>query len=377
MDKIRVAIVGLRFGGCFPPIYLDHTNVETVGICDTDERVLEEYGNKFNIKRRHNNIEEILSSNEYNAVHIVTPLSTHADLSVKILNSGKNCACTVPAGLSIEELEAIVKAQKKSRKNYMMMETAVYTYQCFYAKELFDSGKMGRIQLLKGTHYQDLEGWPKYWQGLPPMWYMTHAIAPLLLIADAKAVKVHCFGSGYMRKELVKKYNNPYPAETAIFQLDKKNLCAETTRSLFHVARSYVEGFSVYGEKMSFEWSIHDEEPVIYKMLKRKSEKRGSPVEKTRIFPPSYEKYLPKSIRKYSAYNKKIDPENPHKPIMTGAGHEGSHPHMVHEFVRSIVEKRPPLIDAVRAANWTAAGICAHESAMKGGKEVTVPDFGR
>jgi hypothetical protein len=45
-----------------------------------------------------------------------------------------------------------------------------------------------------------------------------------------------------------------------------------------------------------------------------------------------------------------------------------SHPHLVHEFVRSIVEGRPPAIGAV-----TAAGICAHESAMQGGRVVEVP----
>jgi hypothetical protein len=50
---------------------------------------------------------------------------------------------------------------------------------------------------------------------------------------------------------------------------------------------------------------------------------------------------------------------------------------MVHEFVRSIVEGRRPWIDAVTAANWTAAGICAHASAMQAGKAVEVPSFGR
>jgi hypothetical protein len=49
---------------------------------------------------------------------------------------------------------------------------------------------------------------------------------------------------------------------------------------------------------------------------------------------------------------------------------------MVHEFVRSIVERREPWINAVTAADWTAAGICAHESAMAGGREVLVPEFG-
>jgi hypothetical protein len=40
-----------------------------------------------------------------------------------------------------------------------------------------------------------------------------------------------------------------------------------------------------------------------------------------------------------------------------------------------MVERRQPWIDAVTAANWTAAGICAHESAMADGHEVVVPEF--
>jgi hypothetical protein len=64
-----------------------------------------------------------------------------------------------------------------------------------------------------------------------------------------------------------------------------------------------------------------------------------------------------------------------HLSFEQGGGHHGSHPHLVHEFVRSIVEARAPEIDAVTAARWTAAGICAHESAMTGGREVIIPDF--
>ena len=76
-------------------------------------------------------------------------------------------------------------------------------------------------------------------------------------------------------------------------------------------------------------------------------------------------------------------PEIPYRPdrvppALAGfaqGGHGGSHPHLVHEFVRSIVEGRPPAVDAARAANWTAAGLCAHESAMRQGEGVPIPDF--
>jgi hypothetical protein len=46
---------------------------------------------------------------------------------------------------------------------------------------------------------------------------------------------------------------------------------------------------------------------------------------------------------------------------------------MAHEFVRAIVEQREAAVDAVTAANWTMTGICAHESAMRGGERIEIP----
>lgn len=374
--KIRIAVVGLRFGGKFPPVYRDHPNVEYVGICDTDKDLLDKYGDKFGFKRQYSDITGILESDEYDAVHIVTPIQSHAKLSIDVLKSGKHCACTVPMGTTIEELRDIIAAQRASKKNYMMMETSVYTYQCLYVKELIEKGEIGIIQFLRGAHYQDMEGWPSYWMGLPPMLYATHAVAPLLALSKSRAVKVHCYGSGVMRDELQKQYNNPYPIESAIFQLDKPNLCAEVTRSLFHTARDYMESFNVYGEKASFEWHMESELPVIFKMSEKFPEwGRGHIISSSRVIPPDYTDLLPKEIAHYSAHQVILDEKNPHLSVLQGGSHHGSHPHLVNEFVRSIVEQRSPWINEITAANWTAAGICAHESAMKNGAEILIPDF--
>jgi hypothetical protein len=40
-----------------------------------------------------------------------------------------------------------------------------------------------------------LPGWPEYWYGMPPMHYATHAVGPLLRLANARAESVVCFGS--------------------------------------------------------------------------------------------------------------------------------------------------------------------------------------
>jgi len=90
---------------------------------------------------------------------------------------------------------------------------------------------------------------------------------------------------------------------------------------------------------------------------------------------PSRPDLLPAELAEHITHQAVLDPNNPHQSVLQGNGHHGSHPHLVHEFVRSIVEGRKPAIDAVTAANWTAAGICAHESAMQGGREVIIPAF--
>ncbi|MBS4219058.1 Gfo/Idh/MocA family oxidoreductase [Bacillus sp. FJAT-49711] len=372
--KVNIAVVGLNFGAQFAPIYQLHPDVEVVGICDTNEDLLNEYGDKFGFKERYTSLDQVLNSGKYDAVHLLTPIHSHARPTLDVLNAGLHCACAVPMATALEELEAIVEAQKISGKNYMMMETAIYTYQYLHAKEMKSKGEFGQIQFLRGAHYQDMENWPDYWMGLPPMHYATHAIAPLLAISEARAIKVHCFGSGSMREELQQQYNNPYPIETAIFQLDKENLCAEVTRSLFNTARDYMESFNVYGENSSLEWHIEQEPLHLFQMgpLPQEGWRKIQHKEVRAVARPEL---LPTEISKYMEHHDHLEENNPHISVLQGEAHHGSHPHLVHEFIRSIVEKRKPFVDAVTAANWTAAGICAHESAMNGGVGVDIPVF--
>ena len=51
------------------------------------------------------------------------------------------------------------------------------------------------------------------------------------------------------------------------------------------------------------------------------------------------------------------------------------HPHLAHEFLTALVEGRDCAVNAVKSANWTCVGLCAHESALAGGKIVKLPAF--
>jgi hypothetical protein len=57
------------------------------------------------------------------------------------------------------------------------------------------------------------------------------------------------------------------------------------------------------------------------------------------------------------------------------SGHDGSHTFITHEFIRSIVEERMPEVNIYEAMAYTVPGIIAHQSSLKGGELLTIPDF--
>jgi predicted dehydrogenase len=374
MAKIRVAIVGLNFGAEFIPIYQAHPSAEMAAICRRNPKGLDEIGDKFGIKARYTKFEDLIRDPNVDAIHINSPIPDHAPQSIAALKAGKHVACTVPMGTSLQECKDIVAAQKASGKVYMMMETVVYSREYLFAKELYDKGELGRIQFLRGSHQQDMDGWPDYWPGLPPMWYATHCVSPCLAILSkpgqpALAESVVCHGSGRIREDLIKKYNSPFAIETATFKIKGSDVVAEVTRSLFDTARQYRESFDVTGSKKSFEWQqVENEEPILH--TKSSAEKPiPEPQIPRRTKVPDYAALLPEPIRKFTGSI--VDATS--LSFIQGSGHGGSHPHLAHNFLMACLGERPAFPDAPTSANWTLVGICAHESALKGGERVPIP----
>lgn len=378
--KITVAVIGLSFGKSFAQIYAYHPNVERVVIVDKiKERVSAAL---MGIRRKnvevYDTFEDVLNDPSIDAVHICTGILSHADLSVKVLKAGKHCACAVPMATSLEDIKAIVDATRESGKNYMMMETMLYGAHFLKAKEMLEKGEFGKVQHMRGIHYQPMDAgyWNRevtaYWQGLPPMYYATHAIAPLRGIAGARIEKVICVGSGTMSERLTSKYNNPYPIEDALLCFEN-GLKGEVVRGLFECSAKMTESFNIYGSKRTFmDEYMH---AVITKEYDETKYDCAAFITEHMKFPNRYE-LLPKDIQRFTVLENDTDDE--YEELLDTASlvaHHGSHPHLCHEFVSSIVENRKSAIDEDMSANITAAGICAHISALNGGVPQTIPVF--
>jgi predicted dehydrogenase len=368
--RVNVAIVGLGFGAEFIPIYQRHPGANLVAICRRNRKGLNDVGDAFGVERRYTDYAKLLKDPEIDAVHINSPIPDHASMTIAALEAGKHVACTVPMATSIADCKAIVDLARRNRLRYMMMETVVYGREFLWLKQLYDNGELGKLQFLQASHQQDMDGWPNYWPGLPPMWYATHCVGPMLALTDASAEYLSCFGSGTIRKRLIEKYGSPFAVESAQIKLKDSDLAVRIYRSLFDTARQYRESIDVYGSKKSFEWTlVEGEKHVLH------TAKLPEPEIPTRVKAPDFAARLPAPIRRFTTKGVYDLAKQTHLSFTQGAGHGGSHPHLVHEFVSALLEDREPFPNARRSANWTCVGLCAHESALKGGRIVRLPAF--
>ncbi|MBF9252831.1 Gfo/Idh/MocA family oxidoreductase [Pontibacter sp. 172403-2] len=363
--KINIAIIGLGFGAEFIPIYQKHPDANMYAICQRTQSKVDEIGDAFGIEKRYTDYNELLKDPDVDAVHINTPIQNHAAQSLAALRAGKHVACTVPMATTVEECRQIVEAVQETGLTYMMMETVVYSREFLFVKEMYEKGELGKIQFLRASHQQEMAGWPGYWEGLPPMHYATHCVGPVLALPKAEAEYVSCFGSGRIDENLITKYGSPFAIETCHIKFKDSDLSAEVTRSLFNTARQYRESFDVYGSRKSFEWTqIEHEDSVIH---------TGETPERVKI--PDYARLLPEEIQMFTKAGVYDSESNQHLSFIQGAGHGGSHPHLVHAFISALTEGRQPYPNAQQSANITCVGILAHESAMKGGEIIYLPEF--
>ena len=377
---VRVAVIGLGFGAEFLPIYQKHPHAELHAVCRRNETACHETADRYGVPHRYTKYEDVLADPAVDVVHINTPIPDHGPMSAAGLRAGKHVLCTVPMATSIDECREIVELAADTGLAYMMAETVVYAREFLHVQKLYRDGDLGRLQYLRATHQQDMDGWPDYWPGLPPMWYATHCVGPCLALADAPAVSVSCVGSGRIRDELIPKYGSPFAVESAHVRLKDTDVCANVVRSLFDTARQYRESFDAYGSKASFEWSLTEGGDHILHRAKKPEPEIPEPAGV-----PDFADRLPAEIQRFTTagvYGAAEDTdgdgqvsEEEHLSFTQGGGHGGSHPHLAHEFVDALRTGRDPFPNAVTSANWTCVGLCAHESAMNGGKLVDLPAF--
>lgn len=339
--RIRVGIAGYgqcHFGAQFG--LQDHPNVEIVAVTDLIPDRCTQLARAVRCEKTYPSCEEMIKDDTIEAVFIATDAPTHAQLTIEALEHGKHVAVAVPAVFgSMEDADRVFEAVKKSGLKYMMFETSYYHASLYAWRQRYLAGAFGRIIYSEGEYFHyfptplgaynpktgsvDPDGWRK---GLPPQWYPTHNTAYHIGITGGSFTEVSCMGLPSIVPHLRAEnndYQNPFGTEIALFRTDDGGMSRQA---------------------VSWDIPMHAGE-------------RG---------------------RIYGQQNQQVEVNTDRPPIppgMGGGGHGGSHGPLTCEFIDAILRDRKPWCDVAQALNMTVAGIVAHQSALRDGELMKIPQY--
>ncbi len=221
MRDIKVGIVGCGgiANGKHLPSLSKLENVKLVAFCDIIEeravKACEEYGVEG--AKSYTCYKELLADNpDVEVIHVLTPNSSHAEISIAALNAGKHVMCEKPMAHTAADARAMVKAARDNNKKLSIGYQTRSTKAFQYVRQLIEEGELGDIYYVKAPAVRR-RGAPlwgvfldKEKQGGGPMIDIgTHSIdAALYLINNYEVASVT--GSVYRKLADTAMYSNEW-----------------------------------------------------------------------------------------------------------------------------------------------------------------------
>ena len=340
--KIRVGIVGYgvcKFGAGFG--FQDHPNVTVAAVSDLFPDRCRELAKRCRCEKTYPSLEELVKDDTLEAVFVGTDAPSHARHCIEVMKHGKHAASAVPAVFgSIEEAHALFEAVKTTGRKYMMFETSAFHDACYAMRQIYRTGGFGKLVYAEGEYFhymsQPIASFRDWRVGLPPQWYPTHSNAYYVCVTGGSFTEVSCMGMPSIIKHLRpenNRYKNPFGTEIALLRTDEGGMA-----------------------RMVCSWDAQGPGAEAGRVRGQRGAMWGGPY-------TGEEKKLPDLTRP------------PLPPAVTPGGHGGSHGQLSNEFVTAILEDRKPLVDVVLALRMTVAGIVSHQSALKDGELLKIPQF--
>jgi predicted dehydrogenase len=396
MSQIKIGVLGAgSFANAFIPLFQAHPLVADVYVAEKMPDRLSHVATTFQLGTTFRTMEELLAS-DVDAIAVFSQRWMHAPQAIEALKAGKHVYSAVPAAISLEELQQLVSTVEETGLTYMMGETSYYQPSTIYCRERYRAGDMGRFVYAEGEYYHDMEhGFYGPYQGsngeewksfasFPPMLYPSHSCGMVLGVTGARMTSVSCLGfvddhpDGIFDRKL-SHWNNDFSNETALFQTSDGG--AVRINEFRRVGiKSRVTGSvrcSIYGTGASYEeqsnaraWITHDGQiEDLVELLK--CEPNYHPEASPDVHIEGVQDDFFSSLSAVHDRNRL-----PREFARLPNGHFGSHQFLVDDFVRACSNNTLPPVDVWTAAKYCAPGIVAHESALRGGERLAVPDFG-
>jgi len=139
-----------RINSALIPVLKSSKRSQLAAVASRSLEAAQEYAVTWGIPRAFGSYEALLEHENIDAVYISLPNALHAEWSIKALQAGKHVLCEKPLAMTVEEVDAMAAAAGSSGK--VLAEAFMYLHhpQTRRVKEYVESGKLGRLQLIRG-----------------------------------------------------------------------------------------------------------------------------------------------------------------------------------------------------------------------------------
>jgi predicted dehydrogenase len=244
-------------------------------VCARDEAKAKAFADNWGYESIETDWKKLLARKDIDAVDICTPNNLHKEISIAAAQAGKMILCEKPLAMNVAEGEEMCDAVDKAG----VANIVWYNYRRIpavtYAKQIIDSGKLGRIFHYRANFLQDWTINADLPQGGAALWRLDAAAAGSGVTGDLLA---HCIDTALwlngsisdvtaMTETFIKERKHQLTGKTEKVTID--DACAflchfqNGSLGLFESTR-YARGhkalytFEVNGENGSLKWDLHD-----------------------------------------------------------------------------------------------------------------------
>jgi len=356
-NKIRVGVVGTGRGHSFASNATDVLGMHLVAVCDKDEDRLRKVGDEFGVTT-YTNYEKFLD-HDMDAVVLANYFHEHAPFAIKALQSGKHVMSECTSNATLSQGVELCRAVEKSGKIYMLAENYPYTAFNMEMRRLYQDGELGEATYADGEYnhpmspkrYRGLSPGKTHWRNwIPPPYYCTHALAPMIYISDRMPIKVNglSIASPHLNKETQR-----------VADQGSVILCRMDNGAVFRLYGLFLPGHSNW-------YRLHGTHGAMEVV-------RGDGYFGTGQVRVWHEEW---NCPPNTSTDRSYVPTWPeHADLAEKTGHDGGDFWTSFYFANAIRTGEPPFLDVYRAVAMSNVGILAWRSCLADGAPFDIPDF--
>jgi predicted dehydrogenase len=196
-DTVTVGVVGLGYWGPNLARNFDAlSNAELRWCCDGREEVRDKFASQFRRTNFTGELDDLLGDPDLDAVVLATPVPSHAELAVRVLEAGKHCFVEKPLAQSVADAERAVAAHDRSGKVLMVGHLLQFHPGLNRLKEIADSGELGDLRYIYGNRLN----LGKLRADENALWSLgAHDVSVVLHLTGEEPYELHARGESYMR----------------------------------------------------------------------------------------------------------------------------------------------------------------------------------